>query len=41
MQWGVIKYSEERSFLGVLYNLFGGEDDELIGGYFKSKEEFL
>jgi len=41
MQWGVIKYSEERSFLGVLYNLFGGEDDELIGGYFKSKEEFF
>ena len=41
MQWGIMKYSEERSFLGVLYNLFGGEDEELIGGYFKDKENFF
>ena len=41
MQWGIIKYSEDRAFLGVLYNLFGGEDKELVGGYFKEKLNFF
>ena len=40
-QWGIIKYSEERSFLGVLYNLFFGEDEKLIGGYFKGTEHYF
>ena len=41
LHWGIIKYSEERYFLSVLYNLFGGEDEELIGGYFKGVSNFF
>lgn len=41
LNWGIIKYSEERPFLSVFYNLFGGEDEEFIGGYFKDGDHFF
>ena len=41
LEWGIIKYSEERAFLGVFYNLFGEEDEELVGGYFRGKSYFF
>lgn len=39
--WGIIKYSEEKAFLGVLSNLFGGEDEDLVGGYFKDTNHYF
>ena len=41
LKWGIIRYSEDRAFLGVLYNLFGGEDEDIIGGYFKDIKNFF
>ena len=40
-QWGIIKYAEEKGLLGVFANLIGGEDEDLVGGYFKSKNHFF
>ena len=41
LNWGIIKYYEKKYFLSVLSYIFGNEGEELIGGYFKSKDYFF
>jgi len=33
-RWGIMRYYQEKAFLGVINELFGEDDNTLIGGYF-------
>jgi len=41
LKWGIVKYYEKKYFLSVLSYIFGNEGEELIGGYFKSRDYFF
>ena len=40
-QWGVMRYYQEKNFLDTLNDLFGEEDNILIGGYFINSYNYL
>ena len=33
-RWGIMRYYQEKAFLGVINEFFGEEDNTLVGGYF-------